>query len=142
MALSNLDVVAPFTYVETYSSPAADCATDPGTVTQSRTVYVNGNSYLALVRSFTIQFPTTFYCTYTYPDLILTLLSPGDVIVEVFPRLISRRMYLILLFSDNHLENTNSRRDTEQLYGAQCWESLWEAELVRRLLQRCFLTVE
>jgi hypothetical protein len=82
--LSNLDIDAPFTYVETFSSPAADCQTDPATVTEYRTAYVNGETYYALAVSYTLQVPTlTFYRTYTYPNLILTLLNPGDVIYQV-----------------------------------------------------------
>ena len=87
--LSDLNLDGPFTYVETFSSPAPDCATDPATVTEWRTAYIDETAYYALPTSYTLQVVTeTFYVTYTYPDLILTLLKPGDVIYQVLESLI------------------------------------------------------
>jgi hypothetical protein len=83
----DLNLPVPFMYVETFSSPAPDCATDPATVTEWRTAWIGTNtatSYLALATSYTLQVQTTTsYCTYIYPELYLTMLKPGDVIKQV-----------------------------------------------------------
>lgn len=82
--LSNLNVHQPFTYVETFSSPAPDCATDPATITEWRTAFVTDNTFYALATSYTLRVATeTFYVTYVYPGLILSMLKPGDVIYQV-----------------------------------------------------------
>ena len=43
--LSELNISVPFTYVETFTSFASDCPTDPATITEWRTALANGTSY-------------------------------------------------------------------------------------------------
>lgn len=82
--LSRLDLNEPFTYVETFSSPAPDCATDPATITEWRIAYIHDKTYDALPTSYTLRIATdTFYVTYVYPGFILTILQPGDVIYQI-----------------------------------------------------------
>jgi hypothetical protein len=50
-------------------------------MTQWRTAYVNGQTYPAETVTATISGPTSL--TYTYPQMLLTLLHPGAVITQV-----------------------------------------------------------
>lgn len=80
--LSDIALSAPLTYVETFSGYASDCSTVPATVTEWRTASVDSVLYPAFVETYTLRTGTT-YCTYTYPGLILTLLKPGDIVMQV-----------------------------------------------------------
>jgi hypothetical protein len=57
------------------------CSTNPEIITEWRTAVVNGVTYPGETVSATISGPTSL--TYTFPQLILTLLKPGDVISQV-----------------------------------------------------------
>jgi hypothetical protein len=50
-------------------------------ITEWRTAYVSGTAYLGVTESALIS--TLTYITYTFPQLILTLLRPGDIITQV-----------------------------------------------------------
>jgi hypothetical protein len=68
--------------VETYSDAfMSNCSASPEIITEWRTAYVNGQAYPGLAVTGTISSPT--WLTYTFPELILTLLQPGDVISQV-----------------------------------------------------------
>ena len=83
--LSDLRQPVPFTLVETDLSLASDCSTSPITQTQWRTAYLRGTEYPGngFVATFS-QPGGTVYISYVFPDLILTLLHPGDIISMVF----------------------------------------------------------
>jgi hypothetical protein len=61
-----------------------DCATDPTTATGWYTAFVNGNTYPAL-SSDTIVYSSAslIYVPYTFEGLIITMLTPGEVITMV-----------------------------------------------------------
>ncbi len=82
--ISDLRDSTAFTYVETASSTEmSGCSTDPATLTEWRTAYVNGIAYPGETVVATITGPTSFI--YTFPQLIVSLLAPGDVITQVNP---------------------------------------------------------
>jgi hypothetical protein len=59
----------------------ADCSAIPVTMTQWRTAYVNDRTYPGETVVPTISGPTSV--TYTFPQLLLTMLQPGAVITQV-----------------------------------------------------------
>lgn len=79
--LMDLRIQTPLTYVETYFSVESDCSTNPFTFTETRTAFLNGTSYTADIVTITISSVT--FVTYTFPDLLLNFLTPGEVITQV-----------------------------------------------------------
>ena len=67
--------------IETFVGVPTDCAAAPVTVTEWRTMWVSGNGYAADGVRYLIQSDMTV--AYTYHDLFLTLLNPGDVMTQV-----------------------------------------------------------
>lgn len=80
--LTDLHSAAPFTYVETYYD-IENCSSDPFVFQEWRTVYVGGSTYPGKTATITVE--TNTLVTYTFPDLILTLLHPGAIILMVCP---------------------------------------------------------
>ena len=70
----------PFTYIESFTS--VDCRSTPLTWTEWRTAYVNGTPYPGNTETITLQFSNT-EVTYTFSNLILNILQPGDEITMV-----------------------------------------------------------
>jgi hypothetical protein len=79
--LTNLLEPSPFTFVESFYD--VSCASDPLTWTEWRTAYINGLSYSAETETIILVAVNT-EVTYTFPSLLLTMLTPGDVIIMVF----------------------------------------------------------
>lgn len=72
----------PFTYV--YSLYVSGCATSPYDFRIWRTAYVSGTAYPALIGE--AQIPAgigSVFITMTFPNLILTQLTPGYIITFV-----------------------------------------------------------
>jgi hypothetical protein len=84
--LTDLHATTAFTYVETYYD-ITDCETAPFIYTEWRTAYVRGSSYPGDTVTITLQSGNTFV-TYTFPDLRVTLLQPGDTMIMVSPNYI------------------------------------------------------
>ena len=61
-----------------------DCSTDPLVWTEWRTAVVRGTSYSGNTVTNSLGVSDTA-ATYTFPDLILTILEPGDQITMVGP---------------------------------------------------------
>lgn len=80
--LNDLLVPTPFTNVEQYDVLNTSCSTGTVTVTVSRTAWIGNAFYPADIETFTVSFFNTTI-TYTYPQLLLTLLRPGDLITLV-----------------------------------------------------------
>jgi hypothetical protein len=59
----------------------ADCSVSRSAITEWWTAYVNGQTYRVETVTATIFGPT--FLTYTFPQLLLTLLQPGAVIIQV-----------------------------------------------------------
>jgi len=78
---TDLRATTAFTYVETYYN-ITDCDTSPFIFTEWRTAYVRGSTYAGNTVTITLQSGNTFV-TYTFPDLIVTLLQPGDTVIMV-----------------------------------------------------------
>lgn len=57
------------------------CSISPTVYTRWKTAYVNGQTYRGNTIVATISGPT--YFTYIFPDLILTLLTPGELMTQV-----------------------------------------------------------
>jgi hypothetical protein len=70
------------TIMETYRNVAAACSQSPFTQTQNRTAWVRGTTYTANPATVTFSQSIAFQ-TYVYPNLIMTLLTPGDIITQV-----------------------------------------------------------
>jgi hypothetical protein len=76
--LTDLREPVPFTYFETLSN-INDCN---NTLTIWRTAVVNGTSYSGQTVTYVLtQGATTL--EYVFPDLLLTLLKPGEVMTQV-----------------------------------------------------------
>lgn len=54
-------------------------------MTEWRTAWVNEVPYAGDGEIYTIA-DGTLYVSYTFPELIMTILKPGDIIVQVSPR--------------------------------------------------------
>src|SRR5437773_4501963 len=88
--LSDLREIAPFTYEYRFSQTG--CGTTSYEFTELRTAYVRGTVYPALPGSAVIASPSgATSILFTFPKLILTLLTPGDIIIMV-------SLYYILVF--------------------------------------------
>jgi hypothetical protein len=59
----------------------AGCALDPTAFTRWKTAYVDGATFTAYTVTATFTGPTHF--TYIFPDLILTMLTPGELMIQV-----------------------------------------------------------
>jgi hypothetical protein len=80
--LSDLREIVPFTY--DYDFSQTGCGTTSYEFTEVRTAYVRGTSYLGLPGSAVIASPSGATCiTFTFPELLLTLLTPGDIMTVV-----------------------------------------------------------
>lgn len=79
--LINLNLNAPFTYVETYRN-IINCSATPSTTIEWRTAYLGKSQYPGNTVTYTLQI-STLLVTYIFPSLIVTLLSPGEVITMV-----------------------------------------------------------
>jgi len=60
-----------------------DCATDPTTATGWYTAFVNGNAYAAPSDIIVYSSASLIYVPYTFEGLIVTMLTPGEVITMV-----------------------------------------------------------
>jgi hypothetical protein len=69
--------------VETFTNVASACSVSPFTQTLWRTAIVQGTMYPAIVTTQTFAQPGTTSITYTFPDLLLTMLTPGELITLV-----------------------------------------------------------
>jgi hypothetical protein len=67
--------------VETFYNVPSACVTGPATVTEWRTMWLSGSGYPAAGVSYTI--PSDTLVTYTFQELLLILLKPGDVLTQV-----------------------------------------------------------
>jgi hypothetical protein len=81
--LTDLRETTALTYVETYYN-ITDCETSPFIYTEWRTAYVRDSTYPGNTVTITLQ-SANVLVSYTFPDLILTLLQPGDTVIMVFP---------------------------------------------------------
>jgi len=68
--------------VETFFDVPSVCVTGPATVTEWRTMWLSGSGYAAEGVPYTI--PGDTLVTYTFQELVLTLLKPGDVLTQVW----------------------------------------------------------
>ena len=57
------------------------CSTSPTVYTRWKTAYVNGETFPGNTVIATITGPTHF--TYIFPDLLLTMLTPGELMIQV-----------------------------------------------------------
>lgn len=88
--LANLQILTslgvPFTYVETVSS-FSDCTAAPYTGVEWRTAYVGDSTFTANTVTFILSEADTYvgsvFISYVYPDMILTILEPGQTIIQV-----------------------------------------------------------
>ena len=80
--LSDLRTATPLTYVETLV--VSGCGSTPYSFTEWRTAYVSGTPYPALAAVTQIPAPSgTVEITFTYANLLMTMLQPGDTILVV-----------------------------------------------------------
>ena len=80
--LSDLGEIVPFTYEYRFSQTG--CGTTSYEFTELRTAYVRGTSYPALPGYAVIASPSgSTSILFTFPELLLTLLTPGDIITMV-----------------------------------------------------------
>lgn len=79
-------IPAPLTIMETYLNVATGCSQSPFTQTQNRTAWVRGTTFTANPATVTFSQSSIAFQTYVYPNLILTLLTPGDIITQVLLR--------------------------------------------------------
>ena len=81
-APTDLRTPTPFIYVDTVS--VLDCATAPSTATGWYTAYVGGASYPAVGSDVIVYGSTSvIYVAYTFQGLIVTILTPGEVLTMV-----------------------------------------------------------
>ena len=79
--LTDLTVPTPFVIVETFENLGSDCSTSPSTLTEWRTIIRSGSEYGADGVPYTVS--TNMQVTYTFHDLFLTVLHPGEVLTGV-----------------------------------------------------------
>ena len=79
--LSDLRINMPLEIVETFNTCAPDCVTVPVMLTEWRTIWLNGTGYAADGVPYT--WPTNAMATYTFHNLFLTALNPGDTMTQV-----------------------------------------------------------
>ena len=103
--VTDLNFGVPLTVVDSFIGMAA-CSADPMTVTEWRAASVlesQTQQFLAPTAIITISNGAMIYPTFTYSDLILTDLEPGDLIVEVHSRFVQLGL-IIRLSSGPHLD--------------------------------------
>jgi hypothetical protein len=81
-APTDLRTPTPFTYIDTVS--VLNCATAPSTGTGWYTAYVGGATYPAVGSDLIVYGSTSvIYVPYTFQGLIVTALTPGEVLTMV-----------------------------------------------------------
>ena len=103
--VTDLNFGVPLTVVHSFIGMAA-CSADPMTVTEWRAASVldrQTQQFLADTAIITISNGGTIHPTFTYSDLILTDLEPGDLIVEVPSRFVQLGL-IVRLSSGPHLD--------------------------------------
>jgi len=79
--LTDLRFPVPFTYVEPFSN-IVGCSTSPFVWVEWRTIYASGTAYPAETVTISMV-ETNTMVTYTFSNLYLTDLSPGEVLFMV-----------------------------------------------------------
>ena len=70
-------------YVETFIDVASNCIASPFTQTFWESATAQGITYPAMVATVTFAEPGTTFITFIFPDLIVTMLTPGELITQV-----------------------------------------------------------